>query len=97
MKELLKRRKDLVDQRVQERNRLEKGLSGGARRSTERHIEWLDEGIARMDEEYRKALRESTKLSETAALYRSVPGVGEVTAASLVPIYRSWGSARGRH
>ena len=81
LKELLKRRKDLVDQRVQERNRLEKGLSGGARRSTERHIEWLDEEIARMDEEYRKALRESAKLSETAALYRSVPGVGEVTIA----------------
>ena len=82
LKELLKRRKELVDQRVQERNRLEKGLRGGARRSTERHIEWLGEEIALMDEEYRKALRESARLSETATLYQSVPGVGELTAAS---------------
>ncbi len=96
LKELLKRRKDLVDQRVQERNRLEKGLSGEARRSTERHIEWLDEGIARMDEEYRKALRESAKLSETAALYRSVPGVGEETAASLVAYLPELGKCEGK-
>ena len=96
LKELLKRRKDLVDQRVQERNRLEKGLRGGARRSTERHVEWLDEEIARMDEEYRKALRESARLSETAALYRSVPGVGELTAASLVAYLPELGQCEGK-
>ncbi len=96
LKELLKRRKDLVDQRVQERNRLEKGLRGGARRSTERHIEWLDEEIARMDEAYRKALRESARLSETAALYRSVPGVGELTAASLVAYLPELGQCEGK-
>ena len=76
LKDLLKRRKDLVDQRVQERNRLDKGLSGGARRSTERHVEWLDEEIGRMDEEYREALRRNARLAETVAFYRSVPGVG---------------------
>ena len=81
---LLKRRKQLVNQRVQERNRLDKGLCGGVRRSTERHIEWLDKEIACLDAEYRKALRDNAQLSETAALYQSVPGVGELTAASLV-------------
>ena len=96
LKELLKRRKELVDQRVQERNRLEKGLRGGARRSTERHIEWLGEEIALMDEEYRKALRESAHLSETAALYQSVPGVGELTAASLVAYLPELGMCEGR-
>ena len=95
-KELLKRRKELVDQRVQERNRLEEGLRGGARRSTERHIEWLDEEIARMDEEYRKALSENARLSETVALYRSVPGVGEVTAASLVAYLPELGKCEGK-
>ena len=96
LKELLKRRKDLVDQRVQERNRLEKGLRGGARRSTERHIEWLDEEIARMDEEYRKALSEDARLSETAALYQSVPGVGKLTAASLVAYLPELGKCEGK-
>ena len=96
LKDLLKRRKDLVDQRVQERNRLEKGLSGGARSSTERHVEWLDEEIARMDEEYRKALNRNARLSETAALYQSVPGVGELTAASLVAYLPELGKCEGK-
>lgn len=96
LKDLLKRRKDLVDQQVQERNRLEKGLSGGARRSTERHVEWLDEEIGRMDEEYRKALSRNARLSETAALYRSVPGVGELTAASLVAYLPELGQCEGK-
>ena len=96
LKDLLKRRKDLVDQRVQERNRLEKGLSGGARRSTERHVAWLDEEIGRMDEEYREALNRNAQLSETAALYRSVPGVGELTAASLVAYLPELGKCDGK-
>ena len=96
LKNLLKRRKDLVDQRVQERNRLEKGLSGGARRSTERHVAWLDEEIGRMNEEYREALNRNAQLSETAALYRSVPGVGELTAASLVAYLPELGKCDGK-
>ena len=96
LKDLLKRRKDLVDQRVQERNRLEKGLSSGARRSAERHVAWLDEEIGRMDEEYREALNRNTQLSETAALYRSVPGVGELTAASLVAYLPELGKCDGK-
>ena len=85
-----------MDQRVQERNRLEKGLRGGARRSTERHIEWLGEEITLMDEEYRKALSESARLSETATLYQSVPGVGELTAASLVAYLPELGKCEGK-
>ena len=96
LKDLLKRRKDLVDQRVQERNRLDKGLSGGARRSTERHVEWLDEEIGRMDEEYREALRRNARLAETVAFYRSVPGVGELTAASLVAYLPELGKCEGK-
>lgn len=96
LKELLKRRKELVDQRVQERNRLEKGLRGGVRESTERHVEWLDEEIARLEKEYRKALSRSARLSETAALYRTVPGVGEVTAASLVAYLPELGKCEGK-
>lgn len=96
LKNLLKRRKELVDQRVQERNRLEKGLSGAARRSIERHIAWLDDEIAWMDEQYRKALNENARLSQTVALYRSVPGVGELTAASLVAYLPELGTCEGK-
>ena len=66
------------------------------RRSTERHIEWLDKEIACLDAEYRKALRDNAQLSETAALYQSVPGVGELTAASLVAHLPELGNCDGK-
>ena len=84
LRELLRRRRQLVDQRVQELNRLDKGISESARASTQRHIDWLDEEISRIEGEYREAMRSSSELYERATLYRSVRGVGELTAATLV-------------
>ena len=96
LRDLLSRRKQLVEQRVQERNRLDKGLTEGARTSTERHIEWLDEEIGRLEDEYRKALENSVEMSESAALYRSVPGVGDLTAATLVVYLPELGQCNGK-
>ena len=84
LRELLRRRRQLVDQRVQEMNRLDKDLSEAAQASTQRHIGWLDEEIARLDREYHRALYSSGELSQQAELYRSVRGIGELTAAVLV-------------
>lgn len=84
LKELLTRRKQLVNQKVQEANRLSKSLAAGVRKSTERHLKWLDKEIKRIDKEYRKTLQKNPHLSHPADLYRSVPGIGELTAASLV-------------
>ena len=83
LKELLSRRRQLVKQRASERNRLDKGVSAGVRASTERHIRWLDREIERVEKLYKKTLRSESHLSERADLYRSVPGVGELTAATL--------------
>ena len=95
-KTCLRRRKQLVAQRVQERHRLDQGRTEAARTSTQRHIQWLDEEIGRLEEEYRKALENSGELSESAALYRSVPGVGELTAATLVVYLPELGQYRGK-
>ena len=83
LKELLSRRRQLVSQRAAERNRLDKGISAGVRDSSERHIRWLDAEIERVERLYQEALRSEKRLSERAELYRSVPGVGELTAAIL--------------
>jgi transposase len=96
LQDLLRRRKQLVDQRVQERHRLDQGRTQGARTSTQRHIGWLDGEIGRLDEEYRKALENSVELSESAALYRSVPGVGELTAATLGGYLPELGQSSGK-
>ncbi len=83
LKELLCRRRQLVEQRVSERNRLDKGISPGVRASTERHVRWLGRETDRLDKLYKEALRSESGLSERASLYRSVRGVGELTAATL--------------
>ena len=77
LKELLTRRKQLVNQKVQEANRLSKSLATGVRKSTERHLKWLDKEIKRLDKEYRKILQKNPHLSHPADLYQSVPGIGE--------------------
>ena len=84
LRDLLRRRRQLVEQRVQEMNRLDKGVSAGVAESTKRHIAWLDEEIAHLDKEYQEAVQSSAPLARSAALYRTVPGVGPLTAAILV-------------
>ena len=84
LQDLLRRRRQFVEQRVQERNRLEKGISRAVAMSTKRHIAWLDKEIAELDREYQAAVRSSAPLAQQASLYRTVPGVGPLTAAMLV-------------
>ena len=84
LQDLLRRRRQFVEQRVQELNRLDKGVSAAVANSTKRHIAWLDKEIAQLEEEYQEALQSSSSLAQRAALYRTVPGVGPLTAAILV-------------
>ena len=93
---LLRRRRQLVDQRVQERNRLDRAWNPGVRASTQRHIDWLDQEIAALDREYREALECSEELSRRADLYRSIPGIGELTAAILVADLPELGRGEGK-
>ena len=69
LQDLLRRRRQLVEQRVQEVNRLDKGASAGVAESTKRHIAWLDAEIAQMEREYQKALQGTARLAQRAALY----------------------------
>ena len=99
LQDLLRRRRQLVEQRVQEVNRLDKGVSAAVVESTKRHIAWLDAEIAQLEKEYKEALQGSTPLAQRAALYRTVPGVGPLTAATLVaflPELGRWDSGRKR-
>lgn len=93
---LLRRRRQLVDQRVQERNRLDRAWNPGVRASAQRHIDWLDQEIAALDREYREALESSEELARRADLYRSVPGIGELTAAILVADLPELGRGEGK-
>ena len=96
LRQLLGRRRKLVEQRVRERNRLDKGISASVGKSVKRNIRWLDREIERLDEEYKELLKHSASLSETVDLYQTVPGVGQLTAATLVAYLPELGQRDGR-
>ena len=54
LRQLLSRRRQLVEQRVRERNRLDKGVSASVGKSTRRHVRWLDREMERLEEEYKQ-------------------------------------------
>lgn len=83
LQDLVRRREQLVNQRVQEVNRLDKGLGETSRDSTQRHIDWLNDEIDRLDQERQTLLHNSPALTQRIDLYRSVPGIGPSTAAIL--------------
>ncbi len=84
LQDLLRRRRQLVEQRVRELGRIDKVVTPYVARSSRRHISWLEKEIARLDKEYQAALQRSAPMAQQAALYRTVPGVGPLTAAVLV-------------
>ena len=96
LRDLLTRRQQLMGQRVQELNRLEKGLTGALRRSCERHIAWLEKEIGRLDKLYEAQLAQHAALADQATLYQSVQGVGRLTAATLVAWLPELGQCNGK-
>ena len=96
LQDLLRSRRQLVEQRVQEVNRLDKGVSAGVAESTRRHIAWLEAEIAQLEKEYQEALQGSAQLAQRAALYRTAPGVGPLTAATLVAFLPELGQWESR-
>ena len=93
LRDLLGRRRQLVHDRVQERNRLEKGLTGPIEQSTRRHLAWLDQEIPWLEGHIRQTLQRSPHLARRAQLYGSVRGVGELTAAILTAYLPELGQA----
>lgn len=79
---LLRRREQLVRQRVEERHRL--AQAGCQRRSVERHLQWLDQEIGQLERAYAEQLSQVRSLQHPAALYQSIEGIGQLTAATLV-------------
>ncbi len=93
---LLGRRQQLLDQRTQEQNRLEKGLQGRVKKSCQRHLAWLDQELQHLEDEYQQAIHAKPALAERAALYQSVRGVGVLTAATLVAYVPELGQGAGK-
>lgn len=83
---ILTRRRQLLEMRTAESNRLGMASSSSAAvaKRIRAHIKWLDKELERIDAELDEAVEQSTIWKENEALLRSVPGVGPVLARTLL-------------
>jgi transposase len=84
---LLGRRRDqLVAIRQQERTRLSEAIDAQLAQGLEEHIAWLGLAIGRIEAAIRDLIATHAELARTETLMRSMPGVGPVTAATLLAL-----------
>jgi transposase len=81
---LMTRRRQLVEIRMGERNRLQQASSAAVRRSIEEHIAWLDARIRAVDAELQQRIQASSTWCEKDRVLRSTPGVGPTVSLTLL-------------
>jgi len=81
--DLVTRRRQLIDMRVQETLRLGTA-SKVQRQSVAAHIAWLDKRIGKLDDDLTKRLRASEAWRTKDDLLRGIPGVGTVTTLTML-------------
>lgn len=81
---LVTRRRQIVDMLTMEKNRRQNVASERMLRGIEKHIVWLEEALRRVNDDIDKTIRQSKAWKEQEDLLRSVPGVGPVTARTLL-------------
>lgn len=90
--ELHGRRDQLVDMRQQERTRQHEATDLDAAADIAAHIDELTTRIARFEKAITALIDSSAELAQTNRLLRSIPGIGPVTAATLMALLPEIGS-----
>lgn len=90
---LVDRRRQLIEMKVAEQNRLETASSEAVRRDIERHLAFLDERLAAAERQLETAVEESPMWRAEEKLLCSVPGVGTATARVLLARLPELGTA----
>lgn len=94
--DLLSRRRQLVDMRVQELQRQHTASSRSMRKSLTEHVAWLDKRIERLDEDMGERLRNSDVWRAKDDLLRSVPGIGPVLSRTMLGLCPELGQLNRR-
>lgn len=84
LRELVARRRQLIDLRTGEKNRLETTTTKIVRKNVRHLVEQLDKQIRQLEDAIGQLVQSEPELSCKAALLETVPGVGPVTVTSLL-------------
>ena len=87
LRALVGRRDALVDLRTQEKCRLEVATTEEVRRSIEQVIAHLDQQITEIERQIKRDIDDDPTLKEQRELLKSIPGVGDATAALFLSHY----------
>ena len=82
--ELVARRRQLVDMLGAALNRRRLLRAPRVRRQLDAHIAWLEDALRRLDHDLTTLLRATPAWRATEDLLRSVPGIGPITATTLI-------------
>lgn len=83
-RELVTRRRQLVEFRTAEQNRLETATAKTVRKNIRHMIDALDKQIRQLEEEIGELIQADPQLAIKSALLKTVPGVGPVTVTHLL-------------
>jgi len=81
---ILARRRQLIQMMTAEKNRLGATTSEAVARRIRAHVRWLEKELSRTDRDLDETIENSPTLKENEALLRSVPGVGPVLCRTLL-------------
>jgi len=84
LNDMVSRRRQLIDMRVQETLRLGTATSKPLQKNLNKHIAWLDKQIAEIDHDLSNRLRNSDVWRAKDDLLRSIPGVGSITTLTML-------------
>lgn len=81
--DLVTRRRQLIDIKIAESNRL-KQAKGVIAEDITKHLEWLDERLKEIDNQLNEQIEQSEKLKHNREIMISIPGVGKVLTSTLL-------------
>lgn len=84
LQQLVDRRRQLLELRTAESNRLEQCTAKMARKSIQKMLETMQKQIAALEAEIARLVESDDDWKRKAEVLLSVPGVGDITAASLI-------------
>jgi transposase len=84
LRELLDRRRQLIQTRTAESNRLGSAVTERVRRSLEAHLRWLERQLGDLDGDLGEAIEASPVWRVNDDLLRSIPGIGPVVSRALL-------------
>lgn len=82
--ELVKRRDQLIQEKVRENNRLDKILTNTIEKSIRNHILWIENEIESLDKVIKKIGESDIEIKKKVALLTSIPSIGQVVAYNLI-------------